>query len=238
MGLFLSASGVFSPDSEAIRGAISSYVASIGGTFEPRAGTTDDRNIGVMQSTPSTTTILYPDGFTGWDDLSKSLSAHLNTSVFSFHIHDGDLWMFTAFKNGQEVAWFNPLPDYWGDIDDEERTRWSGNAESVAALVPGLSPASVARYFRPWTEDVLAARQKAYEGDEFPTGVDWQLTDFMRRIGFVWPLGQSGEPTGETFYLKIRRRRPPSGATANPAPPSSSPLPMKREPTKPWWKIW
>lgn len=204
MGLFLSASGVLCPDGTSVRDAIAAYVASAGGTFKARAGTINDRNIGVLQSTGSTTTVLYPNGFTDWDDLSEFLSTELRKPAFSFHIHDGDLWMFIAFKDGKEVAWFNPIPDYWGPISDDERNRWAGNAQSVASLVSGLAAASVERYFVPWTEDVLAAEQKSYDDDQFAIGVDWQLIDFMRRLGFPYPLDASGTPIGETFYLKIR----------------------------------
>jgi hypothetical protein len=205
MGLFLSASGVLSPDGAAVRNAIAKYVAITGGTFEPRAGTMNERNIGVMQTSGSTTTVLYPDGFSDWDDLSKFLSLELKKPVFSFHIHDGDLWMFLAFNDGKEVTCFNPIPDYWEEIDDDERQRWAGNAQAVASLVPGLDTASIERYFVPWAEDVLAAEQKSYDDDEFAIGVDWQLIDFMRRLGFVYPLDDIGNPTGETFHLKIRR---------------------------------
>lgn len=238
MGLFLSASGVLTPDGNAVREAIGAYVASAGGTFEPRAGTTNDRNIGVIQSTALTTTVLYPDGFTGWDDLSNFLSVEVKKPVFSFHIHDGDLWMFVAFDNGKEVAWFNPIPDYWEQIDDAERKRWGGNAQSVASLVPGLAAASVERYFAPWTEAVLAAKQKSYDDDEFAIGVDWQLTDFMRRLGFVYPLDDSGTPTGETFYLKIRRQRSASGAAIISTPQPQMRSPQQKSLAKPWWRFW
>ena len=238
MGLFLSASGVLSPDGDAVRNAIASYVAATGGTFEPRAGTTDERNIGVMQASESRTTVLYPDGFSDWDDLSKFLSVELKRPVFSFHIHDGDLWMFVAFNDGKEVAWFNPIPDYWEQVDDEEHNRWAGNAQSVASLVPGLAAGSIERYFVPWTEDVLAADRKSYDDDEFAIGVDWQLTDFMRRLGFVYPLNDSGTPTGETFYLKIRRQRPPSGTVGTRTPQPETPSPQPKSPAKPWWKFW
>lgn len=238
MGLFLSASGVLSPDGKAVRDAVAAYVATTGGTFELRAGTTDDSNIGVMQSTESTTTLLYPDGFTDWDDLSQFLSNELKVLVFSFHIHDGDFWMFVAFDDGKEVAWFNPIPDYWGEVDGAERERWAGDAQSVASLVPGLAAASIDRYFVPWTEDVFAAENRAYDGDEFAIGVDWQLTDFMRRLGFVYPLDDSGTPAGETFYLKIRRQRPSSGAPITPTPQPETPSPKRQSSAKPWWKIW
>lgn len=238
MGLFLSASGVLSPDGKAVRDAVAAYVASTGGTFEPRAGTTDDRNIGVIQSTKSTTTILYPDGFTDWDDLSKFLSVKLKVPVFSFHIHDGDLWMFVAFDEGNEVAWFNPIPDYWEEVDSAERERWTGDAQSVASLVPGLATASIDRYFVPWTEDVFAAEKKSYDDDEFAIGVDWQLTDFMRRLGFSYPLDDSGTPAGETFNLKIRRQRPSHGVELTPTPQSETPSPKQQSSPKPWWKFW
>lgn len=235
MGLFLSASGIVSPDGKAVRDAITAYVANTGGTFEPCAGTTDDRNIGVLQATDATTTILYPDGFTDWDDLSKFLSLELKKPVFSFHIHDGDLWMFVAFDRGKEVAWFNPIPDYWEQIDNTERNLWAGNAQSVASLIPDLAAASIERYFVPWTDEVLATEQKAYDDDEFAIGVDWQLTDFMRRLGFVYPMDDTGTPTGESFYLKIRRQRPVSGA---PITPSPKPPPQPKTSSKTWWKFW
>jgi hypothetical protein len=238
MGLFLSASGVLTPDGNAVREAVASYVATSGGTFEPRAGTTNDRNIGVIQSSASTTTVLYPDGFSDWDDLSKFLSVEMKTPVFSFHIHDGDLWMFIAFSGGNEVAWFNPIPDYWEEVDEEERNRWAGNAKTVASLVPNLAAGSIDRYLVPWTEDVLAVEKKSYSDDEFPIGVDWQLTDFMRRLGFVYPIDDTGNPTGETFYLKIRRQRPPSGAPIAPSPQPELPPTQPKSQGKPWWKLW
>jgi hypothetical protein len=238
MGLFLSASGVVSPNGNAVRDAIASYVASTGGSFESRAGTTNDRNIGVMQSIESTTTVLYPDGFSDWDDLSRFLSLEVKRPVFSFHIHDGDLWMFVAFHDGKEVAWFNPIPDYWARVNDAERERWAGNAEVVASLVPGLAASSIERYFVPWSEDVLAAEEKSYDDDEFAIGVDWQLTDFMRRLGFTYPLDHSGAPTGETFYLKIRRPRTTSAATVTPTPLPESPSPQQKRSVKPWWRFW
>lgn len=238
MGLFLSASGICSPDGKAVCDAISRYVATTGGTFELRAGTTNDRNIGVVQSSKSATTVLYPDGFADWDDLSKYLSLELLKPVFSFHIHDGDLWMFVVFDQGQEVAWFNPVPDYWGEVADDQRERWAGNAQTVASFIPGLAAASIERYFVPWTEDVLEEERKSYDDDKFAIGVDWQLTDFMGRLGFSLPMDDSGAPTGETFYLKIRRPRPSSGPADSPATQPESPKPPPKLSTKPWWKIW
>lgn len=238
MGLFLSASGVVTADGGAVLAAIESYVAETGGTFELRPGTTNDRDIGVISAAASTATVLYPEGFSDWDELSRFLSQRLKTPVFSFHIHDGDLWMFIAFDRGDEVARFNPIPDYWDEIEDAERAHWAGDAKVVASLVPGITAASVERYFIPWTEETVTSEGKAYADDEFAIGVDWQLTDFMRRLGFAYPLDQQGKPIGETFYLKTRRPRQAPSAAAVAPPRPNAPSPSLGQPTKPWWRIW
>ena len=238
MGLFLAASGVVGRDAAAVRNAIGAYVANVGGTFESRDGTTEDKNIGVMQEAAKLTTVLYPDGFSDFESLSQHLSTALETAVFSFHIHDGDLWMLIAFDNGREVAWFNPIPDYWGEVSTEERAKWSGDANVVASLVPGVSPSSISNYFRKLPSETEDEPAKAYDDDEFPIGSDWQLTDFMRRLGFVYPLDDKGVPTGETFFLKIRRRRPQSPQEGGQQPPTTSPAPVTKAASKPWWKFW
>jgi len=56
-----------------------------------------------------------------WDESSAFLSRELQAPVFSFHIHDGDLWMYILHVNGLAVDQFNPVPDYWDDqISSEE----------------------------------------------------------------------------------------------------------------------
>lgn len=59
MGTFLSTSGILSPDGNAVKTAIESFVTSAGGTFNPHSGTINDPNIGVLQSSEVTTTVLY-----------------------------------------------------------------------------------------------------------------------------------------------------------------------------------
>ncbi len=242
MGLFLAMSGVRSADIARIRQALESFAEAKGGLFEMRSGSTDDDGIGAIRSNARTTTLLYPQDFYSWDEYSAHLSRALQTPVFSFHIHDGDFWMFIAYRDGQEVARFNPIPEYWKPLDIAEMERWSGDAEAVTALIPGLSAANIQNYFIRWTEDESWAGRKAYPDDKFEYGEDWQLTDFMRRLGFEYPLDDSGNAKGDTFYLTEKRHRsqsngPPSAPTdshANPPSRHSSPDPK----AKPWWKFW
>src|SRR4029077_15963225 len=122
-----------------------------GGSFHRAARTTDDPNTVVLLEEDSKCSVLYPWRFLDWDEASQQLFALLNVPVFSLHIHDGDLWMFVLFDKGEQVAQFNPLPEYWDDsISAEERRLCAGEAEAVAARVPGVAAATIKPYFQHW----------------------------------------------------------------------------------------
>jgi hypothetical protein len=205
MGLFLAASGIVEADSSAVEHSVGSFANAHGGTFEPRSGTTDDPNIAVITQGGPNTTILYPREFMGWDALSQYLSKDLQAPVFAFHIHDSDLWMFVLFDKGETVTQFNPIPEYWEELDPREKATWAGDARAVCQHIPGVSIDSIKNYFVEWTGHIGGSGQKAYPDDEFAYGVDWQMTDFMRRVGLKYPVGNNGTPDGKTFRLRIRR---------------------------------
>jgi hypothetical protein len=141
-------------------------------------------------------TVLYPPDFFDWDSAAKYLSKQVGHPVFSFHIHDGDLWMFSLFENGEVVDQFNPVPDYWQELEDEERRSWQGNATVVAHRVPGLAPEHISKYLVQWDDEVFdsAARKKAYPTDQFFYGDDWQLVDFVGKLGLDYPVDDRGVP--------------------------------------------
>jgi hypothetical protein len=207
MGLFLSASGVIGAGQDMVERSISSFASGRDGTFEPRAGTTNDPNIAVIAESGINTTILYPREFMAYEDLSRHLSSDLQVPVFWFHIHDGDLWMFVLFDKGEQVTQFNPIPAYWQEVTPEEHRRWSGDAQVVCQHVSGVSADRINRYFVEWTEEVTGGGERAYPEDRFPYGVDWQMTDFMRRVGLQYPVRDDGSTDGRTFRLRVRLRR-------------------------------
>ena len=227
MGLFLSLSGVIDASEKEVHAALSDFARSQSGGFELAEGTTDDPNIGVITRGGKNTTVLYPDGFFEWDDASQYISAQLNRPVFSFHIHDGDLWMFILFQNGKEVGQFNPLPEYWEELFTDEKLRWQGDAALIAELVPGVSADAIARYFVEWDpeqEDEL----RAYPDDDFAICDCWQMCDFMKRIGLEYPMGHDESIVGDTFRFWT------SGFALLPSDPRARPPNQK----KPWWKLW
>ncbi len=112
MGMFLSMSGVIGKTKNEVKLSLAKYAGSVGGTFLKENLSIRDSNCCVIEEANGNTTILYPDDFLEWDNSSKFISKDLNAPVFSFHIHDGDLWMYILFVDGINVDQFNPIPDY------------------------------------------------------------------------------------------------------------------------------
>ena len=227
MGLFLAMSGVIGAESNDVKDVLSNFAQSKSGGFELAQGTVDAPNIGIITQDGPNTTVMFPDGFCEWDEVSKEISLKLAKPVFSLHIHDGDLWMFVLFQNGKEIGWFNPHPEYWKNLSPEEKEKWKGDATLVAEIIQDISIDSIDKYFVEWDLE-NADPPKAYPDDKFTFGDCWQMCDFMKKIGLKFPVGDDGTIHGETFLFwmkgfRLRKKQPA------PDPP---------KPKKPWWKFW
>ena len=80
--------------------SLTRYAQSVNGGLEKANLSIDNDNCCVITEANGNTTVLNPDDFLEWDASSEFISGDLNAPVFSFHIHDGDLWMYTLFANG------------------------------------------------------------------------------------------------------------------------------------------
>lgn len=208
MGQFLSMAGVIGCDEESVIGSLRSYAEDRGGLLEEAEPAEDHTSRLIVSSGISGVTALFPDSFLDWDDAAQSLSERLGTPVFSFHIHDSDLWMYLLFDSGEFVDQFNPVPDYWEELEDFERLQWEGDPEVVARCVPGVSMGQVSRYLRIWGNEIFesAERRKAYPTDQFYYGDDWQLVDFMRVLGLDFPLDDKEGPLGNPYQFSCQSR--------------------------------
>jgi len=111
--------------------------------------------------------------------------------------------MFVLFDKGEQVAQFNPLPEYWDDsISEEERAFWSGDADAVASRVPGISAATVTPYFQHWDFENRDPA-KAFPEDRFAFHDCWQLCDFMEKLGLKYPLDDAGKVLGDTYEFDV-----------------------------------
>ena len=203
MGLFLAMSGIVGADKNAVEASLRSFADARGGSLHPTARSTEDPNTLVLVGENSRCSVLYPWGFLEWDEVSRYLSSQLNVPVFSFHIHDEDLWMFVLFDRGEQVTQFNPLPEYWDDsVSDEDRALWSGDAASVASRIPGVKPHAISPYLRHWDLDDENPG-KAFPDDRFNFHDCWQMCDFLKRVGLTYPLNDIGQALGETYEFVV-----------------------------------
>lgn len=198
MGLFLAMSCVVEGQLAEAADVMRSYVQEKGGIFNPDGhGLPEEEQARFIESEGGVT-VFYPNKFFDWDEASAFLSTALKKPVFSFHLHDGDLWMFLFFVDGQCVAQFNTLPGYWGEITPEEQAAWLPTTSDIAVHVPGLDPKRIAPYLVHWNLDDETPG-KVNPDDEFEYNESWQLLDFMRQLGFAYP--DPGEGAGYRFNV-------------------------------------
>jgi len=237
MGLFLSLSGVIGKSQDNVVNCLGEFVSLAGGSIIPQQLSFMNDNCCIIKSTGSNVSVLYPNNFYDWDDASAYLSQRLQAPVFSFHIHDGDMWLYVLYVNGEIEDRFNPIPDYWDDkLPEDELDSWKGNVEVVTKYVPGLHKDAIAKYLVRWDlEDEKP--NKAYETDSY-SREDWQLVDFMQKLNLVFPLNYDDSFNGDTYAFTTKKTE--VNQVASQSKPftdinETKPLVVK---TKPWWKFW
>lgn len=236
MGLFLSLSGVIGKSQNNVVNCLNEFCALTGGNVVPQQLSFMDDNCCVIASPGANTSVLYPNNFLDWDNASANLSRQLQVPVFSFHIHDGDLWMYILYVNGEAVDQFNPIPDYWSELPENEADSWRGDADIVARYVPGVDKAGIANYLVRWNFDEEQPG-KAYDTDTYQCE-DWQLIDFMKKLNLAFPLNDDGSANGNTFAFTTKK--PPVKPVAVPgaSPRNTNKTGQPASKTKPWWKFW
>jgi hypothetical protein len=236
MGLFLSLNSVVGKSAAEVANSLSNFARNNGGGLEPSAAATLQSNGCCIQEANGNTTIVFPDSFMDWDDAAAFLSGELKAPVFSFHIHDSDLWMYILYADGADVDQFNPVPEYWDDtIDEDERDYWKGDSSVLTSYLPHINPADIENYLVHWDED-MDPDAKAYPDDEYHFE-DFQLTDFMRKLQLPFPLNDNFEPTGSMYFLHTKELKPGISEENGPAPANTI-IRDEPKPTKPWWKFW
>lgn len=226
MGTFLAFSSVISKTEIEVVESLKRFTKTVYGGFEQSNDISlNSDNCCTVQEETKNTSVLYPNGYLEWDDSSQFISKDLNALVFSFHIHDGDLWMYVLYNKGIIIDQFNPIPDYWEDnVSEEEIYSWSGDATIVANHIPYIDENDINKYLVRWDLDI-EEQTKAYTTDEYPQE-DWQLIDFMRKLRLPIPIGDDGIPIGTNYRMWTKELK----LTGTLVAPSGV--------AKPWWKLW
>ena len=234
MGMFLSMTSVVGKSKDEVVRSLTNYANSVGGGLEKADLSIDNDNCCVISEANGNTTIFNPYAYLEWDRSSEFISKNLNAPVYSFHIHDGSLWMYILYVNGETVDRFNPIPDYWDEnVSKEEIQSWKGDVATVAKYAKSVKQADIQKYLVRWDLEAEET-EKAYSNDEFEQE-DWQLLDFMKKLGFPYPLDDDGEPAGETF--KLWTKELPLNAQASKVDNSTTGSGNNNS-KKTWWKFW
>jgi len=133
--------------------------------------------------------ILINDGCIGHDSLAKAVSKETGKAFLLLYIYDGDYWGYWLYENGNAIDEFNPIPDYFEKASEKKIQKVKGNAEIIARYFD-VEKASIEKYLVRWPEEMIG--KKAYEDDEFEYG-DWQMADFMRKLGYPYEFNEEYE---------------------------------------------
>jgi hypothetical protein len=231
MGTFLALSSVIGRTQSVVVSSLTNYSKSVGGGLRRENNIdSDSPSCCIVQEENGNTSIFYPDSYLEWDDSSAFISKELEAKVFSFHIHDGDLWMYILYDNGNIIDQFNPIPDYWDEnISEKEITAWKGNAQTIVNAVPYVKINDIDKYLIRWDLDEEEP-PKAYPTDRFEQE-DWQLVDFMSKLKLPYPVDDDGLPVGDTYLLWTSQSKLAIQEPKLEQKPGS-------RPDKPWWKFW
>jgi hypothetical protein len=233
MGMFLSMTSVIGRAEDDVLQSLKKYAHSVDGGLETETMSLEDNNCCVIEESNGNSSVFYSYAYLEWDKSSEFISRDLHAPVFSFHVHDGDLWMYVLYFNGEIVDQFNPIPDYWvEDVSAEEMQRWKGNAATVAKYVPSIKKEDIENYLIRWNLEADET-SKAYPSDEY-SQEDWQLLDFLKKIGLPYPIDDDNNPKGKTFKLWTKEL-PLIRPTNNVQPTTNSIVASTK---KPWWKFW
>jgi len=142
----------------------------------------------------------------GYKELAYELSKIADGTVMSCYIFDNDFWGYYLYDNGEEEDFFCPIPDYFGEVTEEQAKRCMGD-EEILSSVFGVPPEILARYLVRWTEDGIEG--KACPEDTY--GYEpMQVVDFIHALGFTLPL-QKDSTTENTAIEDINTDKTGTG---------------------------
>lgn len=92
----------------------------------------------------------------GYKELASALSVQSKGEVLLCYIYDDDFWGYHLYNNGEEAGCFCPIPDYFGDMDEEEALSMSAGDAEILSCIFDVPVERISNYFCRWTDLVLS----------------------------------------------------------------------------------
>lgn len=130
--------------------------------------------------------------------LAKGLSSKLKTGVFSFMVHDSDIFVYLFYENGKLIDQFDSKPDYFGPATKERRAKWSGHFERLVKYAPRTTTAET-------ISDILFRPQLIEEERAAELAGMLGINQHRARLGFKYAKEEANDC--ETVYGKRHSAR-------------------------------
>jgi hypothetical protein len=208
MGILICITALPPVDANVVKQQIEAVASHKRGFFKPTVGAAKGsaQNLLFGRSANGTITIIYPKGFDDCDEASQRLSTALNGAAFSFKIDNGDSWWaYKLYVNGVEVDRFSPWERYFAEEElDKSGKLYQGNPQVVVGNWRSAVVGDIERYYG--FRSAKDCSRKAYPTDQFSQCDEWQIVDFMKKLGLTYPVDSEGRAQGEeyTFQWGVR----------------------------------
>lgn len=147
--------------------------------------------------------VIFNESANGYETLGKALSEEICMPVMLLYIYDSDGWGYFYCKDGAVKDLFSVCPEdashmgvkFKGKLQNTPPKQYKKSAKFIAKQFH-INAKEIINYYRVWTDELTENEDVAYDDDEFTYGDGWQMTDFMRKLGFLFLDG--GEETKNT----------------------------------------
>lgn len=201
MRALISMSGIIGKSQDEVLKVLNSYFNNEGKELKETALNIEVYKLFLLNENKNNCVILYPEDFLSYKEVALYLEETFNIPIFNFHIYDLDLWVYEMYYEGKIIDKFNPLPKYIEEIQENEVNLYKGNPEVVCKYLNNVKIDDIIEYYKPWTDNLIQSKKKAYTSDEFSYGVNWQCVDFMKKLNLNYPIIDEEETIGRAFKL-------------------------------------
>lgn len=137
--------------------------------------------------------------------LIKILSKEICAPVMFIYIYDNDGWGYFYCEDGVIKDFFSVCPEAARDTSPK---KYKHSAKFIAKQFH-INVNKIINYFKIWTDELIEDEVVAYEDDEFVYGDCWQMADFMKRLGILFPDGSDNKENRKAVSKEEKQKQAP-----------------------------